>query len=383
MNINTVLKRAGPEITIIALIFLSAQFVTRPLPAIGSHTDIWVGTHFMIQLASGKSILSIRDPYLRYVPQAVLFNTVGSVMKKTNSLAMSVYVEYTLILTTIVTPTVAYFYARINYRRRIGIVALALFGLVGTRDWFSLVPHIPQFILTQIPRSTNWGGVSSSILGTTYYFSPQLQYAFCIPFVLCAFTIQSQYSSRLRLRYGVLTGVMLGIAGSIQVIQGLTAALVVGLYVIKRREWEQLGIISTTAAITALPNLAIILRFGNTWFHQGSNRIALGPANLALLILFILLSASIMIYVSIPAWTIIIDVSRVPNLITIAQRNFNEFTATWLLTTITISYLTIPLNANWYRWLVEGIMRYGLIIAVAVLITPYLTQVLTERSETT
>ena len=317
---------------------------------------------FMYQLATQHTFASIPDPYLRYAPQAVLLWVVSLFIQITPSFALTFYTEYTLVLSAIVSPGLAYLFARYHYNRTTGIITLVFICIAGVRDWFSIVPQIPMPLLQRIPSaSSRWIAPSQPLFGIPYYFSEEFQYAFAIPFILAAFLFWSRSDHT---RNQVLAGMLIGVAGSIQIIQGLIAALTIGIDAMRRSAWKEVGQTALTAIVFSLPNFVLLIRYTDRWTRMGGGRMSFAPTNIVLFMGFVFILVA----------TIILR-RRYSTALIPWNGKLSGFHTMWLLVPGLLIYLSIPFSAGWYRWLAAGIFKYAALMAIAVWVAPTVTEV--------
>lgn len=347
-------RDVAPELMLLSLILLG--FLPLPpgeYPPIGTTNDIGWGAGYTWDVYTGTSVFEIRDPYLRYLPPAGVLWFVSLLEPVSRAEALQVYVGYAVVLAGLVVPTLLYAYARSVYDRFTGILVLGLLLLVHP-DRLSLVPHLPAFVTAAVPNQTDWARAVSPIFGRPYLDSFQLQYVFPLPFIVGAFLAHRDDRSE---RAHLVSGFLLGVAGSIQVVQGLIAATVIGADHFRRRTWRALGITALMAVVVALPNVVVIHRFTSQWLYQGSDRISLQPENLLLLAGVVLAGITV---IALLAW-LWPDVRQPLTAV-------DPFDRVWVSVTLTLWVMSVPLAANWYRWLVAELLKYGVVITASVLV---------------
>lgn len=239
-----------PEVLLVCACVVPLVAADRSIPTPeAAPFDIHTMAVFISDVANGRPLLWVRDPYLRYVPQTGLLE-VGSwlgLVEPTVAGALTVAGWYTILHEGVLIPVLLYWVGAV-YTRLAGLVAVA-----------GLAAHRPVAYLLDVgPPVGAW------------FYSTQWHYVLAVPPLLVALGTLARLpeSGRGRRRGLVVVGLALGVAGSVQTILGLLTAAVVAVVFAVQREWRGLAGVAGLSALVASPNALVIRRYGDVWFQQ-------------------------------------------------------------------------------------------------------------------
>lgn len=365
----TRITRRTPEIILLCMCFAPYIIFPREIPTISMqrHDNIVIG-EFTYNLLRGASIFSLPDPYFRYVPQTLIATTLSPIVDWNINKIIMLNAYYTIFIEGVLTPLLLYIFAARVRNRLVGIVTLGVTAIFHIQ----LLPWHPNLTLGLFyPPAESWGCAPCTldILGASWYFTfwdgNHWQYTFALPFVITTLLFTAQ-RERERWKYApYVAGIALGIAGSLQVIQGLFAALIVAIALLYKQELGTLLRVSATSIVVASPNVIVILNHPSNYFGKGADRASLGTLSNVITIEFLILgliSTTLLIGLSwwfVSHWSV--------DVFGLAEKALGDsaIPAVWICFSGAIGLIMMILGAYWYRILALSLFHYALYFWVA------------------
>lgn len=150
-------------------------------------------------------------------------------------------------------------------------------------------------------------------------------------------------------------------AGSIQVVQGLLAALILGVTLLAKWDLDRFAKVAGTSILVASPNALIIYRYWEMWFGMGASRMNLGRLEALLSSTVVLTGLVLGLLV-----TLAVGVSYRERILDEIRRTSTGrlLVVTWSVICVGAVGLGLVLNAWYYLWQAEYLFRFTFCIGV-------------------
>lgn len=187
-------KISYPEVLAILACYLPYYLFNRPIQAIGNSPNdngyiaIYTARFAAVELGA------IRDPYFRYLPQAVIYGAADLVADLGLEASMVLNYHYTIFIMGFATPVALYVLVNWVSGRSVALAsvfALALFQFHFS-PWYPEIP-IPEALLVAVFGSADvCVSCTIDLLAENWFFTPFWMYGLPAPFILSAFAFVTE-----------------------------------------------------------------------------------------------------------------------------------------------------------------------------------------------
>lgn len=355
-NLPAVCRKHLPESVLLLLCWIPYYLLPRELPAADwqSGIDTVKLPQEVLLISMGENPFSYPVPYLRNLLPSLVVGPLNLAVDLDLSTTIWIIAQYTILLEGVATPLALYYFAVTVFSKRVGWFVLLFTALFQ----FSIVPWHPQTLFQTISHSPN----PFELLWGTFYAGSHWQYAHTLAPILFAFAFATKQKRTASPHAPIVSGVFLGIAGSIQVIQGSYAAAIISISLIWQCAWRDLIKIAGISTLVALPNILVIIQPSHyqMWIRRGIERLNLFNVPVGgvveLVALFTLIVALAVAAVLVLPYLI---QTRGPPWLQRYHNKTEWIAVAWPVSMLIVFTVTSFLAANWYRYLAAGLFKYA------------------------